>query len=76
MKRYIDSQKVGVFFPHLVTTLCKKLGVPMTSTKQQLNPSKSITGDTLFQQYIELRTKQIKDWNKRKQEVTATPASS
>ncbi|MBA0783349.1 hypothetical protein Gotri_001077, partial [Gossypium trilobum] len=40
-------------------------GVPITSTKQSLKPSRSITRDTLFQQYIELRAKQIKDWNKR-----------
>ncbi|MFQ6667209.1 hypothetical protein Gotur_033309 [Gossypium turneri] len=25
MKRCTSSQKVGVFFPHLVTTLCKKV---------------------------------------------------
>ncbi|KAL1078387.1 hypothetical protein V6Z11_D10G156900 [Gossypium hirsutum] len=33
MRRCISSQKVGVFFPHLVTALCKKAGVLMTSTK-------------------------------------------
>ncbi|MFQ6656885.1 hypothetical protein Gotur_026802 [Gossypium turneri] len=27
MKRCTSSQKVGVFFPHLMTALCKKVGV-------------------------------------------------
>ncbi|KAH1031833.1 hypothetical protein J1N35_044007 [Gossypium stocksii] len=76
MRRCISSHKVGVFFPCLVMVLCKKVGVPMTSTEkslvgvpmtsteQSLKPSRSIIGDTLFQQYIELRVKQIKDGNK------------
>ncbi|MBA0824661.1 hypothetical protein Goarm_021314 [Gossypium armourianum] len=50
MRRCIGSQKVRVFFPHLVTTLSKKVGVPMTSTEQSLKPSKIIISDTLFQQ--------------------------
>ncbi|MBA0653625.1 hypothetical protein Goklo_020779 [Gossypium klotzschianum] len=33
MKRCIGSQKVRVFFPYLVTALCSKAGVPMTSTE-------------------------------------------
>ncbi|MBA0761458.1 hypothetical protein Gotri_024106 [Gossypium trilobum] len=51
-------------------------GVPKTSTKQPLKPSKSIIEDTLFQQYIKLRAKEVKDWNKRQQGVMTTPASS
>ncbi|KAH1082780.1 hypothetical protein J1N35_022541, partial [Gossypium stocksii] len=64
IKRCINSQTVGVFVPHLATTLCKKARVPMTSTKQSLKHSRNIIKDTLFQQHIELRAKQIKDWNK------------
>ncbi|KAH1106721.1 hypothetical protein J1N35_010489 [Gossypium stocksii] len=67
---------MGVFFPHLMTTLCKKASVPMTPTEQLLKPSRSVIDDTLFQQYIELRVKQIKDKNKRYQEMTVTPMSS
>ncbi|MBA0803424.1 hypothetical protein Gohar_013634, partial [Gossypium harknessii] len=51
-------------------------GVPMTSTEKLLKPSRSIIGDTLFQQYIKLRAKQLKDWNKQHQETTATPTLS
>ncbi|MBA0837804.1 hypothetical protein Goarm_009925 [Gossypium armourianum] len=68
--------KVGVFFPQLVTALCKKIGVLMASTEQSLKPSRSIIGDTLFTQYFELWAKQIKEWNKHQQETIATPASS
>ncbi|MFQ6653421.1 hypothetical protein Gotur_024836 [Gossypium turneri] len=74
MRRCIASQKVGVFFPHLVTTLCRKASALMTSIEQFLKQPKSITGDTLFQQYTELRTKQMKHWNKKQQKATATPA--
>ncbi|MBA0730914.1 hypothetical protein Golax_025984, partial [Gossypium laxum] len=35
MKRCISGKKVGVFFPHLMTALCKRAGVPMESTEQQ-----------------------------------------
>ncbi|MBA0787723.1 hypothetical protein Gotri_026238 [Gossypium trilobum] len=48
MKIYITGQKVGVFFPHLVTALCKKARVPMTTTEQFMKPSKSLIGDTLY----------------------------
>ncbi|MBA0717517.1 hypothetical protein Golax_005327, partial [Gossypium laxum] len=41
-----------------------------------LKPSQSIIGVTLFQQYIELQAKQIKEWNKRQQDATTTPVSS
>ncbi|MBA0781708.1 hypothetical protein Gotri_002602 [Gossypium trilobum] len=34
------------------------------------------TEDHMWDIYTELQTKQIKDWNKRQQEVIATPASS
>ncbi|MBA0755402.1 hypothetical protein Gogos_019934 [Gossypium gossypioides] len=61
----IRSQKVGVFFPHLMTALCKKVTVPMRYTEKSLKPSRNIIGDTLFQQYIELQDKQIKDRNKQ-----------
>ncbi|MBA0780172.1 hypothetical protein Gotri_004311 [Gossypium trilobum] len=33
MKRCISGQKVRVFFPHLVTTLCKRAGVPEEKDK-------------------------------------------
>ncbi|MBA0839369.1 hypothetical protein Goarm_005105 [Gossypium armourianum] len=49
--------------------------VSMTSTEHPLKPSRSIIGDTLFQKYIEVQAKQIKDWNKQQQEVTTTAAS-
>ncbi|KAH1121301.1 hypothetical protein J1N35_004461, partial [Gossypium stocksii] len=41
MKQCISSQKVGVFFPYLVTAFCKKVRVPMTTTEQVMKPSKS-----------------------------------
>ncbi|MFQ6649944.1 hypothetical protein Gotur_023121 [Gossypium turneri] len=70
----------AIMFPEakmwIQLVLCKKACVPMTSTKDSLKPSRSIIGNTLFEQYIELCAKQIKDWNKRQQEVTTTPASS
>ncbi|MBA0614899.1 hypothetical protein Godav_015128 [Gossypium davidsonii] len=76
MKRYVNSQKVGVFFPHLVTALCKRVGVPMASMEQSMKPSRSIIDDTLYTKYTELREKQIKELNKRQQEMTVALASS
>ncbi|MBA0678267.1 hypothetical protein Goari_019621 [Gossypium aridum] len=46
------------------------------SGQKPLKPSKSIIRDTLFQQYIKLRAKEVKDWNKRQQDAMTTPASS
>ncbi|KAH1107025.1 hypothetical protein J1N35_010793 [Gossypium stocksii] len=65
MKRCISSQKVRIFFPHLVMALCKRAGVQMVSNEQSIKLSKSTIGDTLCTQYTELCTKQIKKWNKR-----------
>ncbi|MBA0824888.1 hypothetical protein Goarm_021525 [Gossypium armourianum] len=76
MRICIGSLKVGVFFPHLMTKLCREAGVPITSIEQSLKPSKSIISDILFQQYIELRAKQIKNWNKQQQEAITTPTPS
>ncbi|KAK5803062.1 hypothetical protein PVK06_030702 [Gossypium arboreum] len=76
MGKYINNQKVGVFFPYLVKALCKKAGAPMTSIEQPLKPSRSIFRDILFQQYIKLQAKQAKDCNKQQKEMSATPTSS
>ncbi|MBA0820060.1 hypothetical protein Gohar_028263 [Gossypium harknessii] len=48
IKRCISGQKVGVFFPHLVMTLCEREGVLMASTEQLLKLSRSIIADTLL----------------------------
>ncbi|MFQ6661155.1 hypothetical protein Gotur_029402 [Gossypium turneri] len=68
--------RVGVFFPHLVTTICKRAGVSMACMEQSMKPSQSIIGDMLYTQYIKLRAKQIKEWNKSQQEMMAASASS
>lgn len=57
MKRCISGQKVGIFFPHLETTMCKRVDVQMMNTEHSIRPSRSIIGDTLYKQYIELRQK-------------------
>ncbi|MFQ6622466.1 hypothetical protein Gotur_001806 [Gossypium turneri] len=41
MKRCISGQKVEVFFPHLVTTLCKKARVPMEDNEKFMKPTKN-----------------------------------
>ncbi|KAH1056920.1 hypothetical protein J1N35_034985 [Gossypium stocksii] len=53
---YLTESK-GEWKYRSVTALCKKTGVPMTSTEQSLKPSKFIIENTLFEQYIELRAK-------------------
>ncbi|MBA0844914.1 hypothetical protein Goarm_022992 [Gossypium armourianum] len=54
MKRCISGQKVEVFFPHLVTTLCKKARVPMEDNEKFMKPTKSLIRDSIYTQYVEL----------------------
>ncbi|MBA0781903.1 hypothetical protein Gotri_002784 [Gossypium trilobum] len=76
MKRCVSGQKVRIFFPHLVTTLYKRACVPMEKFEQSMKPSRSIIGDTLYTQYMELRQKQIIYWNKCQKEKMDVPKSS
>ncbi|KAH1063808.1 hypothetical protein J1N35_028795 [Gossypium stocksii] len=73
MKRCINGQKVGVFFPHLVTALCKEVRISMTVTEQFIKQPKSIIRDSMYTQYIEIQRKQIWNLNKRRKEKMDIP---
>ncbi|KAH1114121.1 hypothetical protein J1N35_007499 [Gossypium stocksii] len=66
MKLFIQSQKVVLFFPHLVPALCRQAEVPTNKNKKYMKPTRSIIGDTLYTQYVELQQKQITEWTERR----------
>lgn len=66
MKHCISGQKVRVFFPHLVTTLCKKVRVLMEENEKFMKPTKILIGDPIYTLYVELHRKQIINWNQQK----------
>ncbi|MBA0701751.1 hypothetical protein Goari_005525 [Gossypium aridum] len=47
----------GIFFPHLVTKLCKRAGVLIERMDKTMNPSRKLLGDDKFKQYVLLQTK-------------------
>ncbi|MBA0824749.1 hypothetical protein Goarm_021394, partial [Gossypium armourianum] len=54
MKQCISSQKVGVFFPHLVIALCKKAKVLIEDNEKFMKPTKSLIRDSIYTKYVEL----------------------
>lgn len=54
MKNCVNSQKAELFFPHLVIALCCKVAVPIGENEQFMKPTKSIIGESLYKQYVEL----------------------
>ncbi|MBA0849503.1 hypothetical protein Goshw_016719 [Gossypium schwendimanii] len=38
----------GIFFPHLITKLCKKVGVPIERIDKTMNPPRKLLDDDLF----------------------------
>ncbi|MBA0580755.1 hypothetical protein Gorai_022960, partial [Gossypium raimondii] len=75
MKCCISSQKVGVFFPHLMTSLCKIAEVLMEENEQFMRPTRSLIGDSMYTQYVELNQKQFINWNQRRKEKMDVLAS-
>ncbi|MBA0748106.1 hypothetical protein Gogos_004958, partial [Gossypium gossypioides] len=68
MNRCVNGQKVGIFFPHLVTALCKSAETPMEENEQFMHPTNSLKGYSMYTQYIKLNRKQIIDWDQRRKE--------
>ncbi|MFQ6640860.1 hypothetical protein Gotur_015704, partial [Gossypium turneri] len=40
----------GIFFPHLITKLCKRAGVPIERMYKTMNPPRKLLNDELFKQ--------------------------
>ncbi|MBA0874172.1 hypothetical protein Goshw_012910 [Gossypium schwendimanii] len=54
----------GIFFPHLITKLCKRAGVPIDRMDKTMNPPRKLLGDDLFKQSVLLQTKQKEERRK------------
>ncbi|MFQ6622030.1 hypothetical protein Gotur_002604 [Gossypium turneri] len=52
-----NSGKI-IFFPHLITELCKRAGVPIERMDKTINTPRKLLGDDLFKQFVLLQTKQ------------------
>ncbi|KAH1046317.1 hypothetical protein J1N35_037101 [Gossypium stocksii] len=61
IRKCISNIKVGIYFPHLITDLCHRVGMVMGPIEQFHNPTTSIIGDNPMQQFQELQRKQIQD---------------
>ncbi|TYH91017.1 hypothetical protein ES332_A13G088400v1 [Gossypium tomentosum] len=58
---YIHEEKVGLFFPHLITALCKKAKVPTGRSKWWLHPTMNTIGDSIYKYLIASHHKQVSD---------------
>ncbi|MBA0804941.1 hypothetical protein Gohar_004493 [Gossypium harknessii] len=69
--RNIDMEKIlrfltegkeekGIFFLHLITELCKKIGVPMEQLDKEMNPPKKLLGDDMYSAGCGERNKRVK----------------
>ncbi|MBA0701798.1 hypothetical protein Goari_022574 [Gossypium aridum] len=48
----------GIFFPHLISKLCKRVGVPIERMDKTMNPPRKLLDNDLFKQFVLLQTKQ------------------
>ncbi|MBA0596545.1 hypothetical protein Gorai_013361, partial [Gossypium raimondii] len=53
--RCVVQNEVGIFFPHLITDLCRLARVPMAPNEQVNCPTKSLKGNPLYEKIHELQ---------------------
>ncbi|KAA3467138.1 hypothetical protein EPI10_002177 [Gossypium australe] len=70
MIRCAREKKVGLIFPHIVMTLCKKEKVPMDRSDIWFKPSKNPIGDAIYKHYLKVQVNQMKKRNDRKKKST------
>ncbi|MBA0868945.1 hypothetical protein Goshw_020879 [Gossypium schwendimanii] len=54
-KNMVESMRnlgKGIFFPNIITELCKRVGVPIERMDKTMNPPRKLLGDDLFKQFV------------------------
>ncbi|MBA0735245.1 hypothetical protein Gogos_019109 [Gossypium gossypioides] len=57
MRTHVKDQSKGSFFPHLITALCKEVGVRMDPMEREMNPPKKLLRDRVYKQFTILDRK-------------------
>ncbi|KAH1129744.1 hypothetical protein J1N35_001122 [Gossypium stocksii] len=58
MMKCLRSRKQSMYFPILITTLCRRAEVPMSPIEPLMRPKRSAIGDNMYRQFVELQRKQ------------------
>lgn len=72
----ISGQKWGMYFPHLVIALCKRMKVPMSPIEQIVMPARSVLENNMYSQSVDLQQKQVKELNQCRKENMDVPSAS
>ncbi|KAH1091872.1 hypothetical protein J1N35_019129 [Gossypium stocksii] len=61
-----------MYFPHLIIALCHRVNIPMSPIESFMRLTRSMIGDNLFGQFVDLQQKQ--DWeNEQRTKHSSNP---
>ncbi|MBA0557496.1 hypothetical protein Golob_014564 [Gossypium lobatum] len=65
MLKCIRSRKQSMYFPHLITALCHRANILMSPIESFTRPMRSMIGDNLYGQFVDLQQKQNQEKEQR-----------